>query len=157
MKIIRKFKSMIVARRIHKTCRVLKECREYLDKYIEETCRLTIYIKPGYQEHTLFMVVDTINGKDYIVSILDSGVIPTSKIIEYVEMLQKTVFKSFKVPIEFAVKEPGLKRYLQDNGIDNVVLTDKDYEILTAYSEKPVGLKEGVALKPAPFEILYTK
>lgn len=123
MKIIKKLRSMIIARRIQKTCKAWKNVRKLLYEDIKKSCKLTFYIKPGYKEPTYFVGVSTIDGKEYNVSILDFGIISASKIVEAVEALQFTS----DIPASFAVGDTNMKAFLQDNGVDNVIVDTKEH------------------------------
>lgn len=144
MKIIKNIKSMLVARRIQKTYRAMKVVRGCLDGLLERTCKVTFYIIPGFQEPTFFVGVATIDGEEIkpIIQVINFGVLSSSKIVEAAEMIQiiSTSPKPLKFPILFAVGDTNMKSFLQDNGVNNVIVaTKEDYERIrkaTCYADR---------------------
>ena len=140
MKIIKKIKSMLVAKRIQKTYRAMKVVRGLLERLLESTCKVTFYIIPGFQEPTFFVGVATIDGKEIkpIIQIINFGVLSSSKIVEAAEMIQ--ISEPRKFPVLFAVGDTNMKSLLQDNGVNNVIVaTKEDYEMIrkaTRYADR---------------------
>lgn len=122
---------MLEERRIQKTCRSVKETWKYFDKYVEKACKLTIYIKPGFQKPTIFVAIATVDGMEVepILQVVNFGVLSASEIVEAAKMIQTVQVspKTWKCPMSFAVEDTNMKAFLQDNGVDNAIVVTKEY------------------------------
>ena len=107
---------------------VVEKARKFLDDLIAKDSKMMFYIKPGWQDPTVFVVLVKMFEQDALIGrYIFEDFTSVNDIVEVAKALQETA----KAPTSFVLSsvDSSLKEYLQDAGINNVVFATKaDYE-----------------------------